>query len=78
MSTARWPPPNPAPPPQLFIPLFVPVEAIFNESGKTVAYVKHGRKARQITVDCGTSNDKYVIIRGGLQPGDKVFLGQPS
>ena len=57
---------------------YVPVEAIFNESGKTVAYVKHGRKARQITVDCGTSNDKYVIIRGGLQPGDKVFLGQPS
>jgi RND family efflux transporter MFP subunit len=57
---------------------YVPVEAIFNEEGKTVAYVKKGRKPRQVRVECGTSNDKYVIIRTGLQPGDKVYLGQPS
>jgi multidrug efflux pump subunit AcrA (membrane-fusion protein) len=57
---------------------YVPVEAIFNEDGKTIAYVKRGRRARQVVVDCGTSNDKYVIIRSGLEPGDKVFLGQPS
>lgn len=57
---------------------YAPVEAIFNEGGKTVAYVKKGRGARQVIVDCSTSNDKYVIVRSGLQPGDKVYLGQPS
>jgi hypothetical protein len=57
---------------------YAPVEAIFNDSGKTIAYVKRGHKARSVVVDCGTSNDKYVIIRTGLQPGDKVYLGQPS
>lgn len=57
---------------------YVPVEAVFNDNGKTIAYIKHGRGARQVYVDCGTSNEKYVIIRSGLQPGDKVYLGQPS
>jgi RND family efflux transporter MFP subunit len=57
---------------------YVPVEAIFNDEGKTVAWVKKGRRPRRIPVECGTSNDKFVIIRTGLQPGDKVYLGQPS
>jgi RND family efflux transporter MFP subunit len=57
---------------------YVPVEAIFNEDGKTVAYVRRGRRARRVVVDCGTSNDKYVVIRSGLEPGDRVYLGQPS
>ena len=57
---------------------YMPVEAVFTESGKTVAYVKRGRRARQVAVDCGSSNDKFVIVRSGLQPGDRVFLGQPG
>jgi RND family efflux transporter MFP subunit len=57
---------------------YVPVESIFNEEGKTIAYVKRGRRGRKVVVDCGSSNDKYVIIRSGLQAGTKVFLGQPS
>jgi len=57
---------------------YAPVEAVFNEEGKTIAYIKRGRRARQVVVDCGNSNDRYVIIRSGLRPGDKVFLGQPS
>jgi RND family efflux transporter MFP subunit len=57
---------------------YVPVEAIFNEEGKTIAYVRKGRRARKVVVDCGTGNDKYVIIRKGLERGDRVYLGQPS
>jgi HlyD family secretion protein len=57
---------------------YVPVEAIFDENGKTVAYVKRGRRARQVVVDCGLSNEKFVIVRSGLQAGDKVYLGQPG
>ena len=57
---------------------YAPVEAIFNSEGKTVAWVQRGRKAEQVEVECGTSNDKFVIIRSGLEPGDKVFLADPS
>ena len=52
---------------------YAPVEAIFNADGNTVAYVKKGRGTKQVIVDCGTSNDRFVIIRSGLQPGDKVL-----
>jgi RND family efflux transporter MFP subunit len=57
---------------------YVPVEAVFNVDGKTVAYVRRGRGARQMVVECGPSNDRFVVIRSGLKAGDKVCLGQPS
>ena len=57
---------------------YVPVEAIFDENGKTVAYVKRGRKPKRVIVECGAANDKFVVIKNGLQAGDKICLGQPS
>jgi multidrug efflux pump subunit AcrA (membrane-fusion protein) len=57
---------------------YAPVESVFNEEGKTVAYLKRGRHGRKVVIDCGSSNDKFVIIRSGLQAGDKVYLGQPG
>jgi len=57
---------------------YAPVEAIFNSEGRTVAWVQRGRKTEQVEVECGTSNDKFVIIRSGLRPGDKVLLAEPS
>jgi RND family efflux transporter MFP subunit len=58
--------------------VYAPVEAIFHEDGKTVAYVKRGRRAEAVPVECGSSNDRYVVILQGLQPGDRVLLAQPS
>jgi RND family efflux transporter MFP subunit len=57
---------------------YAPVEAVFNDEGKTVAYVRRGRGTRKVTVECGASNDRFVVIRSGLKAGDKVCLGQPS
>jgi HlyD family secretion protein len=57
---------------------YAPVEAVFNDEGKTVAYVRRGRGTRKVAVECGASNDRYVVIRSGLKAGDKVCLGQPS
>ncbi|UCE03192.1 MAG: efflux RND transporter periplasmic adaptor subunit [Candidatus Latescibacterota bacterium] len=56
---------------------YAPVEAIFNRDGSTVAYVKRGDRAQPVVVECGRSNDHFVIIRSGLKPGDRVFLAQP-
>jgi len=57
---------------------YAPVEAIFSKDGHTVAYVRRGRNVETVEVECGTSNDKHVIIRAGLVPGDRVLLAQPS
>ncbi len=58
--------------------VYAPVEAIFDEDGKTVAYVKRGRRTQSVAVECGSSNDKFVVIRAGLQPGDRVLLAHPG
>jgi RND family efflux transporter MFP subunit len=57
---------------------YAPVEAIFNENGRTVAYVQSGRSVKTVQVECGTSNNEHVIIRAGLAPGDRVLLARPS
>lgn len=57
---------------------YVPVEAIFSDEGKTVAYVRRGRGTRKVQVECGASNDRFVVVRSGLKTGDKVCLGEPS
>ena len=57
---------------------YAPVEAIFHEEGRTFVYVRRLRRVRQVPVECGGSNDKYVIIVSGLQPGERVLLAQPS
>ena len=57
---------------------YAPVEAIFREEGRTFAYVRRMHRVRQVPVECGGSNDKFVIIVSGLQPGERVLLAQPS
>jgi HlyD family secretion protein len=56
---------------------YAPVHAIFNDHGTTVAYVKRGHKAQRVVVECGSSNNQFVVIRSGLQPGERVLLAQP-
>lgn len=58
--------------------VYAPVEAIFLERGQNIAYVKKGRRVRPVVVQCGSSNERYVVIRNGLQPGDRVLLAPPS
>jgi RND family efflux transporter MFP subunit len=58
--------------------VYAPVEAIFHENGKTIAYVRRGNRAEPVEVECGNSNDEHVVIRSGLEPGDQVLLAQPS
>jgi RND family efflux transporter MFP subunit len=57
--------------------VYVPVEAVFQEQGRSIAYVKKGRRAQAVALECGSSNDRYVVVRSGLQPGDRVLLAPP-
>lgn len=57
--------------------LFVPIEAVFEESGKYYVYLKAGFKARRQLVKIGQSNDNYVQILEGVDDGDVVYLYKP-
>jgi RND family efflux transporter MFP subunit len=58
--------------------LYVPLEAVFERGGKHYCYVvrRGSAKAREVLV--GPSNDNHVVVEAGLEPGDRVLLGDPS
>jgi HlyD family secretion protein len=52
--------------------LVVPIEAVFNEDGKPVCYVRRGDRSDKRPVKCGKSNDHLVEIVEGLGDGEEV------
>ncbi len=56
---------------------YAPVHAIFDDDGDTVAFLKNGSEISRVVVECGSSNDDHVVIRSGLQAGDRVLLARP-
>jgi HlyD family secretion protein len=56
--------------------LFVPIEAIFDESGEYFVYIKSDKPQRRL-VKIGLSNDNYVQITDGLEEGETVCLFRP-
>jgi HlyD family secretion protein len=59
--------------------LKVPIEAVFNEEGKTVAFVaREGKPAEKAPVRIGQANDHFVVIEDGLREGDHVLLARPD
>jgi multidrug efflux pump subunit AcrA (membrane-fusion protein) len=58
--------------------LFIPIEAVFEKEGKTVAYRMSGSSAKQVEVTTGTRNTNAVIISSGLREGDLVALRDPT
>jgi multidrug resistance efflux pump len=68
--------------------IFVPVEAVFNDAGKTVAYVSRAGKVEKgdpnkeglpekRPVGVGQANDHVVAVLIGLKEGEQVLLAQP-
>ncbi|RKY88328.1 hypothetical protein DRQ09_03030 [candidate division KSB1 bacterium] len=57
--------------------LYVPLESVFEEEGKTVMYLVED-SYKKVEVKTGKSNDDYVIISEGLKEGDKVALRNPT
>jgi multidrug resistance efflux pump len=64
--------------------LYVPVEAVFNEEGKTAVFVwvgdaegKDGHVEKR-PVLTGQSNDHFVEIKKGLEERDRLLLARPA
>ncbi len=60
------------------LPLYVPLDAIFEKDGRTVVYRLVGGQTEETEVALGKRNDNYVVIENGLAPDDRVALHDPS
>jgi HlyD family secretion protein len=56
----------------------VPLQAVFQEEGGHWCWVTGGAAPRRVAVTPGASNDHYVEIVTGLEPGQEVLLYNPK
>jgi RND family efflux transporter MFP subunit len=56
----------------------IPAQALFQRSGKTVAYVWSGTQFEEREVEVGRRNAEQVMIAKGLDAGDQVALREPA
>ena len=57
---------------------YVPLEAVFEREGQEVCYVAASEQFVARPVKTGKSNDDFVKIKEGLQPGEKIALFCPD
>ncbi len=57
--------------------LYVPIDAVRSEEGKTFVYRKTSGGYEKTEVETGSSNSDYIVITKGLKEKDKVALTDP-
>jgi HlyD family secretion protein len=57
--------------------LILPAEAIFQKSGRSVAYVLHNGNYEERTVTVTRRGSGQVVVSGGLNAGDKIATRDP-
>jgi HlyD family secretion protein len=57
--------------------LTIPVQASFQRSGQTVAYVWAGSRFQERVIDVGRRSGDRILVEKGLRPGDRVALKDP-
>ena len=55
----------------------IPLQAVFQKSGQTIAYVWRGSQFEEREIEVGRRNSEKVLIAKGLAAGDQVALKEP-
>ena len=58
--------------------LFIPLEAVTNDSSLAYVYKRSGGRVVRQQVETGAMNDNEVVVRRGLAKGDEVLLAPPA
>jgi len=59
--------------------LYIPVQSVFFDAERQpFVYVRQGGKAAPRTISIGESNERFVVIKEGLQEGEEVLQGRPK
>jgi len=57
--------------------MIVPIEAVFDKSGKYFVFLRQNSKFKEMNVEIGEANIDFVEIKSGLTSGDVVCLYRP-
>lgn len=60
------------------IPLYIPIDAVFEKGGRTLVYRMQGGQPVEQEVALGSRNEDYVIVEEGLGGNDRVALRDPT
>jgi hypothetical protein len=52
--------------------LFVPNNCLLKEKGHSYIFLKRGGSARKVEVQSGIANSNHTIIKGKVEPGQKL------
>ena len=58
--------------------ILVPVEAVFEKDGRSIAYVLNGSRFEERSVQVARRGRTQLMIAGGLEPGERVALKDPT
>ena len=58
--------------------IMIPVEAVFEKSGRMVAYVVASNSCEERTLQLSHRSSQYVRVTEGLNPGERVSLEDPT
>ncbi|WP_321348866.1 efflux RND transporter periplasmic adaptor subunit [uncultured Draconibacterium sp.] len=54
--------------------VFVPLNAVVSENGEDFVYVSAHNNKQKTPITTGVENDEFVLVKSGLNEGDKVIL----
>jgi multidrug efflux pump subunit AcrA (membrane-fusion protein) len=58
--------------------LSVPLESVVNEAGFSYVFKQSGRGVVKQMVETGAMNDNEIVVKRGLETGDRVLLAPPA
>jgi HlyD family secretion protein len=58
--------------------ILIPSQALFHDSGETVAYVLNGRKFVERPIEVARRGTDHLLVAQGLEPGERVALEDPT
>jgi HlyD family secretion protein len=58
--------------------LSIPIISVFEDEGKTWAYVRNGSSFEKRAVELGQRNDNFVVVTKGIAEGERVALRNPT
>jgi multidrug efflux pump subunit AcrA (membrane-fusion protein) len=58
--------------------LVIPRQALFTDDARQFVYLKEFGGVKIRDVECGNQSAKFVVVKKGLEEGDKILLSRPA
>ncbi len=58
--------------------LVIPRQALFTDDARQFVYLKEFGGVKIRDVECGNQSAKFIVVKKGLEEGDKILLGRPA